>query len=145
MKSEKGITLTSLVMYVVVTILVIGILTKISTTFYNNMKYMDAEGIFAVEYQKFNSNFIEDIKTIGVKKLEINTDEKYVLLYNERTNEQIKYNFKDTGIYRNEVLISSKVITSVFKYNENILSIVLEYNGQGKEKVTSKTLEFYLT
>ena len=51
MKSERAITLESLIIYITVTVLAIGILSKISTVFYNNIQYVDSEGIFAIEYQ----------------------------------------------------------------------------------------------
>ena len=66
MKSERAITLESLIIYITVTVLAIGILSKISTVFYNNIQYVDSEGIFAIEYQKFNSSFIEDIKITDI-------------------------------------------------------------------------------
>ena len=40
MKSEKGVTLTALVIYVVVATVVIGALAIISSYFYSNMGYV---------------------------------------------------------------------------------------------------------
>lgn len=148
MKSEKAITLESLIIYITVTVLAIGILSKISTVFYNNIQYVDSEGIFAIEYQKFNSSFIEDIKTVGIKTLDVDENEQYVLLYNENTNEQIKYTFTSSAIYRNEARISNKIKATLKKDENNMLSILIEYTGKGNEKIEQgskvKTLEYNL-
>ncbi len=148
MKSERAITLESLIIYITVTVLAIGILSKISTVFYNNIQYVDSEGIFAIEYQKFNSSFIEDIKTVGIKTLDIDENEQYILLYNENTNEQIKYTFTSSGIYRNEARISNKIKATLKKDENNMLSILIEYTGKGNEKIEQgskvKTLEYNL-
>ena len=143
MKSEKGITLESLIIYIAVTVIVIGILTRVSTIFYNNMQYIDAEGKFAIEYQKLNASFLEDSKTIGTKILEINSDEKYVLFYNENTQEQIQYTFVGEGIYRNNARICQNV-KATLKQEGNMLSILLEYTGSRNETITPKTLEYYI-
>ena len=47
MKSQKGITLTSLVIYIVVLLIVLGLLSNISKYFYSNTKYItDAKTIY---------------------------------------------------------------------------------------------------
>ena len=62
MKSNKGVTLTILIIYVIVLSIVIGVLTNISNNFYANTKYIMDNGKYISEFNKFNMYFIEDVK-----------------------------------------------------------------------------------
>ena len=57
MKSEKGITLISLIIYVIALTIVIGIVAVISGYFYNNIATSSEDIEPMVEYTKFNSFF----------------------------------------------------------------------------------------
>ena len=144
MKSQKGITLESLAIYIVVIMVVIGIMTTVTTTFYNNMQYIDVDSEFAIEYGKVNSSLINDIRQAEVRLVEINEENKVILLYNDKTEEEITYSFLNTGIYRNESLISNKLIGTlkVDSNNEKMLSVLLEYTSKNAQSYT-KTLDFY--
>lgn len=144
MKSQKGITLESLAIYIVVIMVVIGIMTTVTTTFYNNMQYIDVDSEFAIEYGKLNSSLINDIRQAEVRLVEINEENKVILLYNDKTEEEITYSFLNTGIYRNESLISNKLIGTlkVDSNNEKMLSVLLEYTSKNAQSYT-KTLDFY--
>ena len=138
MKSQKGITLISLIVYIMVMLIVIAILSTVSTTFYKNMKTINTDGIFAEETSKINLYILQDIKE---KKLQIDTiSNDKILLKNSQNSEQVTYLSAESGIYRNEVLICEN-IKATFMLQNDILKILLEYTGAGKENVVPKTLE----
>ena len=62
MKSNRGVTLTILIIYIIVLVLVIGILTNISNNFYANKDYIMENGKYISEFNKFNMYFVEDAK-----------------------------------------------------------------------------------
>lgn len=66
MKSQKGVTMLSLVIYVASFVLVAGIVGTITTYFYNNMKIIDTNIGSSSEYNKLNLYFIKQTKTDGV-------------------------------------------------------------------------------
>ena len=68
MKSEKGITLTSLVIYIIVATIVISIMALVSSFFFSNMSIVTVQDQYAVEFNKFNMFFINDIKKFFVKE-----------------------------------------------------------------------------
>ena len=61
-KSQKGITLTSLVIYVVALTIIMGVLTTITTTFFSNMGNVVDSPKEINEYNKFIMFFVTDIK-----------------------------------------------------------------------------------
>ena len=83
MKQEKGITLTSLIIYMILLTFAISMLAVISDMFFSNTKYITESGKYISEFNKFNMYFIEDVK---------NNNNTY-----EVTNHQII--FEDGTIY----------------------------------------------
>ena len=73
MKSEKGITLISLIIYVIALTIVIGIIAVISGYFYKNIATTSENVEPMVEYTKFNSFFSEEVNYRGIKVLDCKT------------------------------------------------------------------------
>ena len=66
MRSEKGITLISLIIYVIALTIVIGIIAVISGYFYKNVATASVDVEPMVEYTKFNSFFSEEVNYKGI-------------------------------------------------------------------------------
>ena len=139
MKSEKGVTLISLIIYILAMLIVIGILAKVSGTFYKNVDTLDVEGTFQTETNKVKLYILEDIKERKMIIQDAKDGKAY--LYNESTEEStIYYSPQDGnsyGIYRNNVLIAEN-ITAEFKLKDNVLTVLIIDNNSD----LSKTLEF---
>jgi hypothetical protein len=66
MKSQKGITMISLVLYVASFVAVTAVVAGITTFFYSNMKVMDSNISSNSTYNKFNLYFLNECKKTGV-------------------------------------------------------------------------------
>ena len=74
MKSEKGVTLISILIYVIAMIIIVAIMTSLTGYFYNNID-IDTESQDAnKQYTKFNSFFTEEINKSGNIVIESNTE-----------------------------------------------------------------------
>ena len=62
MKSDKGVTLMALVIYIAVFTVVVSSMALLSSYFYNNMHLIKDDANYVVEYNKFNMFFIQDVK-----------------------------------------------------------------------------------
>ena len=62
MKSEKGITLTALIIYVLVFTATLGLLANLSNFVYSNLSKINTNSVSSEEFNKFNSYFVQDIK-----------------------------------------------------------------------------------
>lgn len=67
MKSEKGITLTSLVLYIMLVLVVLGMLAVITASFQSNLKEINKEGTKNSEVDSFNMYFLQEVKKQGNK------------------------------------------------------------------------------
>ena len=54
MKSQKGVTLVALVIYIIVFTIVISILSVISSFFFSNVNFVKEQANYAPEFNKFN-------------------------------------------------------------------------------------------
>ena len=61
MKQEKGVTLISLTIYVIVMAIVIGVLAIITNFFYKNVKDVNVDIDPITQYTTFNSYFSEEV------------------------------------------------------------------------------------
>lgn len=112
MKSEKGITLTSLIIYIVLLLFVIGILSTISEYFHLNTSYIMEMGKYVSEFDKFNMYFIEDVKN-NSELYDITSDK---IIFSDGTI----YTYSEGCIYRNKVEICSNIHTCVFTQKDEV-------------------------
>lgn len=110
MKSEKGITLTSLVIYIVLLIMVVAILSNVSKYFYSSTSYVTDMGKYVSEFNKFNMYFIEDVKNNS----NLYSIEKNKIVFEDGTI----YTYYENAIYRNKVELCSNIYNCEFSKKE---------------------------
>ena len=71
MKSEKGITLVSVIIYVIAMLIIVTVVSVITSYFYKNINVGTLKENLNQEYTKFNSFFIEEVNRKGNKIIEI--------------------------------------------------------------------------
>lgn len=143
-KSQKGVTLLSLVIYMIVVTVCIGILGTVSSFFYGNIKKVRDQGRFAGEFDTFNSYFLEDVKShtdavVTQKSISFLEGETYV------------YNEMDKGIYRGNVKIAKEVVgftatqrkVTINSVDKNIISIHIII-GNTNSGVFNQTIDYVL-
>ena len=113
MKSERGITLTSLIVYIISMLIVISIVSVLTTYFYKNIKNINY-GINPLnEYTRFTSYFSNEVNTENIKILECeqNDNQSYIVFDNG-----VQYTFvrQNEGIYHNNAKICSSVKECTF-------------------------------
>lgn len=142
MKSEKGITLTALVIYVVVATIVISIMAVISSFFFSNMTLVNGQEQYALEFNKFNMFFINDVK--NNKKAQIQTGR---IVFEDGTI--YEYRASEKAIYRNNTKIAKEIEQLKFVENtyqvpntnttKNLVNVQMT---MGKDNKFSKTIEY---
>ena len=133
MRSEKGVTLTALVIYIAVATVVISTMGLLSSYFYTNMKLIKTDSNYVVEYNKFNMFFVQDVKS--------NTTADVT------TNSII---FEDGTKYRNDKEIATNIKSAVFSQEtyqvdwttKNIITVNLDVGEDEKSYV--KQIEYVL-
>ncbi len=118
MKEEKGITLVSLVVYVLVMIIVLGVMSAIITNFYQNTDTMQGNVEEIVEFNKFNIYFLKEVKTAN-NKVDSVTDD-YILFASGNS-----FSISNNEIYYNNIKICNEVKS---------MQISIGKNGDGIDK-----------
>lgn len=111
MKSEKGITIAVLVLYVVIFTIVITLLANLSSYIYGNLKYVNNNSIDVSEFNKFNAHFINNVKTNN--EVEVKS-----------SGEILQIAFKDGDIYR---YVSSE--KSIYKNKQKIAKDIKKFTA----------------
>lgn len=127
MKNNKGVTLTSLVIYIVLVTVVMAIVMRITTHFSNNME--DAANVaFETEFNKINLYLLDETKKTGNEIAQITQDGMAVSF--SKGNRYV-YNYTDKSIYLNDgIKICQNIETCLFEQKtaengKNILSLTI--------------------
>ena len=141
-KSEKGITLAMLTVYLLVFSIIIAIVTTFSTFFFGRVGDVVDTPRYVSEFNKFVMFFATDIKN-----------------YNEATVTDSRIEFKDgptyiyenNAIYRNNVLIAKNIISCKFTLTpytvntvtKNIINTDMRI-GRNTEDSVTRNVDFTL-
>ena len=121
MKSQKGITLISLTIYITAMTVVIAVMAIISSYFYTNVDETSKNIEPLTEYTKFNNFFTDEVNHMNIRV--IDCKESYVVFSN---NIQYSYIPENKGVYRNNVKICRNVESCTFsRKNQNQKDIIV--------------------
>jgi len=117
MKNQKGITLVSLMIYVIVMIIVIGVMSQIITAFYSNTQTLNGSTESVLEFNKFNTYFLKEIKKKGN---ELDSIENNNILFTSGNT----FSKHEDKIYYNNIPICTKVKNFIATADENDKTII---------------------
>lgn len=136
MKSNKGITLSSLVIYITVTLMALAILTTIMASFQYNINSVGEKGTNSYEIDKFNMYFLQEVKKQENDIISITSQEIQFKSGNI-------YTFANRSIYLNSIKIAEKIEDCSFEKieenNKTIVRVIIEAKG-----IEPKTKEYVL-
>ena len=118
MKKENGITLTSLIIYVIGMVIVVTTVSTLTTYFYKNID-INSTNNDTTQYTKFTSVFLDEINKEQNEVIEAKTisesDRKVSYIIFSDGNQ---YTFKEENksIYKNQVKICENIDNCEFSY-----------------------------
>lgn len=133
MKSQKGVTMLSLVIYVASFMLVTGIIGAITTYFYNNMKIIDTSIGSSAEYNKLNLYIAKQTKNDGVT-VKNNPEDENNITFVHTDGTQNTFVKKGDLLYYNYTKLCSNV--EEFKINidestgKTVVNIYFQVSGK---------------
>ncbi len=138
MKSDKGVTTTSLIIYVIGMLSIIAIIATITSFFYNNVMNLEDTSDNVSELTKFNIYFLKEIKN------ETNTITSQADNSIAFSNGH-KFTFQDNSIYYDKIRICENVKKVQFsKEVKNSKTIVKVLITLGENLEYTKTMEYVL-
>lgn len=135
MRRDKGITLTSLIIYIIVLVIVVGIIASISTFFYQNVETITEDSNNNEEFIKFNSYFTQEVNETNNKPVEVgkNGDQNYLLLTNGN-----QYTFTNGSVYLNKIRICQNIKQCTFELDNSMEKVTVNFiaNNNFKKTIT---------
>lgn len=126
MKSEKGVTLTSIMIYVIALTVVVITIGRIITYFYKNLGQLIEGGQAISEYTKINSYLTDEINT------ENNVVEAVSDNYIKFSVTQNQYTYQNGKIYFNKAKICNDIEECKFAYDKEKkeIQMIIKIKGQ---------------
>lgn len=148
MRSDKGITLTSLIIYIIALMVFVGTMATITKYFYKNFKDVTINDRVTKEYTEFTKFISEDVNSKKIQNTFINNEgQEIVLKLTDLTTH--RYKLQDNTIYYTEIqngtvtkdiTLCNDVNTCIFSLNQNILTVSIQFKG-GNQYTTSYTIQ----
>ena len=142
MKQQKGIALTSLIIYIIVLVTVLGVISIMTSFFYNSVDELGKNVEPSQEYTRFVSFFTKDINKQNAKIEECDGVGNYIVF-----SDGTQYTFKDEKIYRNKVLIGENISEIKFSYTpgddeeKDVVSVEYKITKDSELKTNKFTLD----
>lgn len=146
MKNDKGITMTSLIIYVIGMVIVIGTISTITTYFYKNVN-SSSENLDTTQYTKFSSIILEEVNkernTIIESKTYLENEMKISYIIFSSGNQ---YTFKEenNSIYKNQIKICENIENCEFsyEYKDSKYLLNIEFKTNNIDKTGTNAIKF---
>lgn len=151
MKTEKGITLAILAIYVVFFSVLISLLAALSSYIYNNIGYVNDNSVDVSEFNKFNRYFIEDVKTNTQAEVKetTNSEGKNIVQITFEDGDTYRYVAEEKSMYKNRQKIAKDIqnfeaeqLTNT-EYNKKYINVNIVI-GANDEANYEKEIEYVL-
>ena len=147
MKNNHGITLTSLMIYVIGMIVVVATIATLTTYFYKNIDTTAINDTTTTQYTKFTSIFSEEINKEGNTVIDCkNTEEdnkktSYIIF---SSGNQYTYLSENNSIYKNQVKICDNIEDADFSYSyqDSKYTITVNFKNEKFNKTGNNALKY---
>ena len=138
MNTSRGVTTTSLIIYVIAMLIVIGIIATITSFFYTNVINLEDNSNNIIEITKFNMYFLNEIKNNYNDIIAIT--EKSITFLSGNT-----FTFQDHSIYMNSNKISENIKDLRFSIEEvNSKKVIIVLITIGENLEYTKTTKYVM-
>lgn len=151
MKSNKGVTLTSLVIYIIGLVIVIALMGTFTGYFYKNVSDVTMKQKAEEQYAKLLSYLTKDANSDNLIFVQSGGDQLDYLIFKFDDGTEHQYIYQDENIYyldisgQNEkkILLCNDVLTgsNVFTYVEKQIYLSCNINGENFSKILSVKIQ----
>lgn len=137
--SNKGITLTSLIIYIIGMTIIVGIVATLTSVLQNNINEFGQNSEDIAQILNFNMYFLEDVKKENNKIVKINNELHQITFLTGNT-----YTFSENSIYFNNVKICENIKNVKFELsqNSNTVKVQIQTNSTPSyEKIIEYTIK----
>ncbi len=116
MRNDKGITLLMLVIYIILTIIVLGIVSTIAMNFRKNLNDLDVKTVQDIEFDKLNVQLLQETKN-EINKIITNESTATKLVF--KSGNTYEYKPEEEAIYlNNNIKVADNIEKCTFEIKE---------------------------
>ena len=138
MKKENGLTIISVLIYIIALLIILGVVATLTSYFYKNINIEGESQLTNAQFTKFSGYITEEINQDGVRVVEVGENENvtYITFTNKQTYTYSKVN---KAIYVNEIKICQNIDKCNFSYTEedNRDKRIVDFKSGNFERTTS--------
>ena len=144
--NNKGITVTSLIIYVIGMVIIIGVISTLTTYFYKNID-MGSINDDNTQYTKFSSMFVEEINKQNNQIIDCKTSEEsgmkisYIVF---ASGNQYTFNQQNKSIYKNKIRICQNVEDCEFIKNEEENTLKVNFKTKSLDMTNDNAITYNL-
>ena len=140
-KSQKGITMLSLVIYVACFVIIASIIGAITAFFYNNTELLSSEAYSATEYNKLNIYLVNESEEVGNSFVDFdNTGSLYKLTFSN--GNVYTFDTENNLLYFNKICLCEDVqdlqVTTDYTTGKEVIKVKINFSN--KSYTTSYTM-----
>lgn len=144
-KKERGVTLTGLVLYVMIFTMILALLVTLSNYIFGNLNKVNNESISSEDFNKFNANFVKDVKESNNVVITSSSGNYTIVLSNGANYNYIK---SENAIYKDYNKIAENICTftaeKATKNNKIVAKVTIATGKDESNKVYGKTINYVL-
>ena len=130
MKSQNGVTLTSLIIYVIAMSIIVATVATLTNYFHGNINGILNRTSASKEFTQFNSYFVNEVNNRDNSVLEelMNTQGDTKIVFSSGN----QFTFAGNAIYFNKVKICKEVTSCRFSYDSQTkkITFIAQFNGK---------------
>ena len=136
MKNNKGITLTSLIIFIIGLLVLVGTMSMLARYYYNNFENITIEDNASKDYTKVNNFLVNDTNSDNIENVMISDGGTQLTIKFDNLLSH-RYKFEDNSIFyleiqdnqiKSKVRICKGVTTCVFTKTNKVISLNLVFN-----------------
>lgn len=147
MKNNHGVTLSSVMVYVIGMLIVVATISTLTTYFYKNIDTTAISDDTTTQFTKFTSIFVDEINrkdntVIDCKTTEENGIKKSYIVFS--SGNQYTYLSENQSIYKNQVKICNNIENAdfSFKYQDSKYKITVNFKAGKIDKTGNNALTY---
>lgn len=139
-KNQNGVTLSALIVYIIMMMIIVGTVATITSMFYRNINNFADNSENIAKINKFNMYFLEEVKQEENTIVSINKEGNQVTFSSGNS-----FRFQNKTLYFNSIKICENVQDAKFSVSEqNAHKIIEVYITIGNNMEYSKTTQYVL-
>ena len=144
-KSEKGITMINLIIYISCFVVITAIVGGVTTFFYNNTDILDSEISAASEYNKLNMYLAKESEEFNNKFVQFNSEDESTSVLTFSNGNIYTFDKENKLLYYNKMclceFVSDFSVTVDHSTGKQVVNVLVKFDDNNISYKTSYTMK----